>query len=304
MSGIDKTPHAPLKVLVTGGTGFLGQALTTALAARGDKVTVLDLKLPSETMRIPSVSYVEGDITKPSSVEGTIARFGIEAILHLAALVIPACRANPALGAQVNVVGHINIMEAALKTGISRIVYASSLAARPRGPFASPVNLYGAFKHCCEEISKVYFLDHGLGSVGLRPHVVYGPGRTSGETAAITLAMRAAARGEPYEIPFSGKMCFQHIDEVAEIFLRSLDRPAPAPIVSDLTTAIGSSEDVAEAIRTVVPEARITVADRPRPMPDALDNAPLRDFLGSWNAVSLAEGTRRTIEAFRATADS
>ncbi|MBB4120904.1 NAD-dependent epimerase/dehydratase family protein [Martelella radicis] len=304
MNTMESNSQAPLNVLVTGGSGFLGQALTQALAARGDRVTVFDLKLPPEATRIAGVTYVEGDITRQSAIDPVIARFGIDAILHLAALVIPACRSNPVLGAEVNVVGHINIMEAALKAGISRVVYASSLAARPRGPYASPVNLYGAFKHCCEEISKVYFLDHGLGSVGLRPHVVYGPGRTSGETAAITLAMRAAAQGEPYEIPFSGQMCFQHIDEVAEIFIRSLEHPAPAPIVSDLTTAIGSSEDVADAIRAVVPEAQITIADRPRPMPDALDNAPLRDLLGSWNAVSLEEGTRRTIEAFRATANS
>nr|WP_272214317.1 NAD(P)-dependent oxidoreductase [Marinicella sp. W31]MDC2879745.1 NAD(P)-dependent oxidoreductase [Marinicella sp. W31] len=298
------TPHKPLSVLVTGGSGFLGQALTSALAARGDHVTVLDLKLPPEETRILGVTYIEGDITRPDAIDPAITRFGVDAILHLAALVIPACRLNPVLGAQVNVIGHINIMEAARKAGISRIVYASSLAARPRGKFASPVNLYGAFKHCCEDISKVYFLDHGLGSVGLRPHVVYGPGRTSGETAAITLAMQAAALGEPYEIPFSGEMCFQHIDEVAEIFLRSLDKPAPAPIVSDLTTEIGSSEDVASAIRAVVPDAEISIAAHSRPMPDAIDNAPIRDLLGSWPAISLQEGTRRTIEAFRKTAHS
>ncbi|WP_180899872.1 NAD-dependent epimerase/dehydratase family protein [Martelella soudanensis] len=303
MSGQDVL-RTPLTVLVSGGSGFLGQALTDALAERGDQVVVLDLNPPPEEARLPGVSYIEGDITQPSAIEAVIADFGIDAILHLAALVIPACRANPVLGAQVNVIGHINILEAAVKAGIDRVVYASSLAARPRGALASPANLYGVFKHCCEEISKVYFLDHGLGSVGLRPNVVYGPGRTSGETAAITRAMQAAARGDAYELPFSGKMCFQHVDEVTEIFLRCLDKPANEPVISDLTTELGSMDDVADAIRAVVPGAAITVANNPRAVPETMDNGPLRAFLGAWPAVSLVEGTRRTIEAFRETVES
>ena len=303
MSGHNEK-RTPLRVLVTGGSGFLGQSLADALAERGDTVIVFDLNLPPEEARLPGVTYVEGDITRSSAIDAVIARFGVNAILHLAALVIPACRSNPVLGAKVNVIGHINILEAAVKAGIDRVVYASSLAARPRGPLASPVNLYGVFKHCCEEISKVYFLDHGLGTVGLRPNVVYGPGRTSGETAAITLAMQAAARGEAYELPFSGKMCFQHVDEVTEIFLRCLDKPASEPVVSDLTTEIESMHDVADAIRTVVPGAAITVADNPRPVPEIMDNAPLRAFLGTWPAISLVEGTRRTIEVFRETVES
>ncbi|MCD1634255.1 NAD(P)-dependent oxidoreductase [Martelella mediterranea] len=303
MSGHNEK-RMPLTVLVTGGSGFLGQSLADALAERGDTVIVFDLNLPPEEARLPGVTYVEGDITRSSAIDAVIARFGVNAILHLAALVIPACRSNPVLGAKVNVIGHINILEAAVKAGIDRVVYASSLAARPRGSLDSPANLYGVFKHCCEEISKVYFLDHGLGSVGLRPNVVYGPGRTSGETAAITLAMQAAARGEAYELPFSGKMCFQHVDEVTEIFLRCLDKPASEPVVSDLTTEIESMHDVADAIRAVVPGAAITVADNPRPVPETMDNAPLRAFLGTWTAISLVEGTQRTIEVFRETVES
>ena len=282
----------------------MGQALTNALAQRGDRVVVLDLRLPQGDARLKGVDYVEGDITSPGVIDDVVARFKVEAILHLAALVIPACRANPVLGAQVNIIGHINILEAAVKAGIKRVVYASSLAARPRGALASPANLYGVYKHCCEEISKVYFLDHGLGTVGLRPNVVYGPGRISGETAAITQAMQAAAKGEPYELPFSGSMCFQHVDEVTDIFLRCLDKPADEPIVSDLTTEIETMHDVAAAITSVVPGALISVADSPRPVPESMDNTLLRNFLGNWPAVTLREGTRRTIEVFRETTES
>ncbi|MAM11248.1 MAG: hypothetical protein CML23_12460 [Rhizobiaceae bacterium] len=291
--------RAPLTVLVTGGSGFLGQSLTDALAERGDRVIVFDLNLPPEEIRLPGVIYVEGDITQSSAIDVVVARFGVNAILHLAALVIPACRSNPVLGAKVNVIGHINILEAAVKAGIKRVVYASSLAARPRGPLASPVNLYGVFKHCCEEIAKVYYLDHGLATVGLRPNVVYGPGRVSGETAAITQAMQAAALGEAFEIPFSGSMCFQHIDEVVDIFIRALDAEPKGPVASDLTTEIASTADVLAAIRACVPEAKVSVADSPRPVPEEMDNTALLELLGAWPTVSLKDGTSRTIEAFR-----
>lgn len=292
-------PRAPLKVLVTGGSGFLGRALTSALVWRGDHVVVLDLGLPDASGRVDGAHYVEGDIRDGERLETVVGEHRIDAILHLAALVIPACRANPVLGAEVNVIGHINILEAALKAGISRVVYASSLAARPRAPLNSPANLYGVYKHCCEDIAKVYYLDHGLATIGLRPNVVYGPGRISGETAAITMAMKAAAHGEPFEIPFSGRMCFQHIDEVVEIFTRALDASPSGPIASDLTTEIASTGDVVEAIRTCVPEARVSVADSARAVPDQMDNAALSALLGQWPAVSLLEGTRRTIAAFR-----
>ncbi|MFC4671775.1 NAD-dependent epimerase/dehydratase family protein [Seohaeicola nanhaiensis] len=289
-------PDAPLgPVLVTGGSGFLGRALVRALVALGEDVTVFDLRAPDAQARIPGATYVAGDIRQQADL--LRAAEGHAAIVHLAALVIPACRANPVLGAEVNVIGHINALETARALDIGRFVYTSSLAARPRGPLHSPANLYGVYKAACEDISKVHFLDHGLASIGLRPNVVYGPERVEGETAAISLAMRAAARDEEYEIPFTGAMCFQHVDEVVEIFLRCLAATPDQPVVSDLTIQIDSIDDVLAAIRAVRPGARVSAAPKHRAAPEGIDNAPLRALLGDWTAVPLTEGARRTIEA-------
>ncbi|MBY8975943.1 NAD(P)-dependent oxidoreductase [Rhodobacteraceae bacterium NNCM2] len=286
-------------VLITGGSGFLGSALARALIAMGESVVVADLLVPPAERRVAGVTYVECDIRRGDDLRRILADNDIAAVVHLAALVIPACRENPVLGAEVNVLGHINLFEAARALGIKRLVYTSSLAARPRGELNSPANLYGVYKSACEDISKVYFLDHGIASIGLRPNVVYGAERVDGETAAISLAMRAAAMGEEYCIPFSGSMCFQHVDEVVEIFLRCLDAEPAKPVVSDLTTEIRSIDEVLTAIRAVVPDARVSAAPVMRAAPEGIDNRPLRGLLGDWEAVSLSEGTRRTIAALR-----
>ena len=110
--------------------------------------------------------------------------------------------------------------------------------------------------------------------------------------------MRAAAEGHSFELPFSGEMCFQHVDEVTDILLRCLAAPNDAPLVSDLTTETNSIAEVIEAIREVRPGARITADPGRRAAPTGLDNAPLRSLLGEWNRVPLTEGIRRTIEAF------
>ncbi len=289
-------------VLVTGGSGFLGRALIAALRGRGQRVVSFDLTPAEGLGDDPGVRAVAGDIRDPQAVTRAVQDHGVGAIVHLAAMVIPACRERPVLGAEVNMIGHINVLEAARAAGIGPVVYTSSIAAHPRPPLYSPANLYGVYKRACEEISKVYFLDHGLTSIGLRPNVVYGPGREQGETAFVTHAMRAAAEGRRYQMPFTGAMCFQHVDEVTDIFLRCLDARPEAPVVSDLTTETNTTDEVIAAIRRAVPGADILPSDNQRLAPGGLDNSPLRALLGDWPRVDLDEGTRRTIAHFKALA--
>ena len=117
-------------------------------------------------------------------------------------------------GARVNVVGTVNVLEAARKLGIKRVAYASSIAAHgaieslsaqgtgsSHGAFPT---LYGAFKHCNEQTAKVYSQDWGVHSVGLRPGVVYGVGRDQGLASKTTVAILAAAASIPYTVPGAG----------------------------------------------------------------------------------------------------
>ncbi|WP_193369469.1 NAD-dependent epimerase/dehydratase family protein [Pelagibius marinus] len=139
-------------------------------------------------------------------------------------------------------------------------------------------------------------------SLGLRPYIVYGVGRDQGETSAFTRAMHAAALGEAYEIPFSGRFCFQYTSDVAEIFIRCAENAIEGALTSDISTRLESVEDVVAAIRTELPEARISVADRFRPGPEAgFDNGPVERLLGEVPATPLASGVKATIDGFRRT---
>ena len=148
------------------------------------------------------VRLVHGDVTDLDALNRTIADHGITHIVHLAALLMPVAQADPPRGALVNVVGTVNVLEAARRGEVAGVAYASSAAAYDRSDGVRveedadghALYHYGVHKQANEGAARVYFHDAGLSSVGLRPHVVYGPGRDNGMTAGPTLAMAAGRR--------------------------------------------------------------------------------------------------------------
>ncbi len=294
-------------VLVTGATGFLGASLIAHLLAEGVAVAAFDIREDRTLLAdlagaetAGRVDWTTGDVADAETLDTAVAKARPAAIAHLAALTIPACREAPARGTAVNVLGHVNMLEAALRHGVDRVLYTSSTAAHPRGPLNAPGNLYGATKRAVEDLSKTFFLDQGLPSVGVRPNVVYGYGRTGGETAAFSEAIRAAVAGERYRMPFTGRMCFQYVSEVVDVMARCLAVTPDAPVVGDITTRAESSDDFIAAIHAEIPDATVVRAETERAPPDVpLDAAPLRDLIGDWPGVSLREGVRRTIAAHR-----
>jgi len=221
-------------------------------------------------------------------------------IIHLAALQIPQCRERPALGAAINIGGHINIFEAARKAGIDRIIYTSSIAAKPRGPANAPSNLYGVFKKTDEEIARIYWQDHGVPSLGLRPYVVYGVGRDDGETSAITRAIEAAALGKAYEIPFTTRSCFQYAGDVAEMFARAAVASWSGALLSDVTDTVHSTDEVVSAIRAAVPDARVSCAETVRISPcDGFETGALEQVIGRVEEQPLQVGIRETVALYR-----
>lgn len=294
-------------VLVTGATGFLG-SWTLAELVNNDRAVVacdltpdtrrLDSLLPRERQR--GIDWRTCDVTDTEALHRIVADVRPAAIIHLAALQIPACRNNPLGCAHVNIIGHINVFEAARRCGVERIIYTSSIASKPRGPDNAPANLYGVFKKTSEEIARIYQQEHDIPSLGLRPHIVYGVGRDDGETSAITRAMRAAATGETYTIPFNTRSCFQYAGEVADIFRRCSEARWSGALLSDLTTEVNSTTELLDAILSEVPDAAVTLADDPRVSPtDGFDDEPLKRVIGAWPHTSLVEGVRQTITRFR-----
>src|SRR3989454_5052263 len=182
--------------------------------------------------QLAQAKFIQGAICDSEKLSQEVQSYNISHIIHLAGLQVPICRGNPRLGAMVNVVGTINVFEAARSAGdaIRRVVYASSAAVfglmeeeRPLTELdaAQPETHYGAFKRCNEDNARVFYLDNGVNSIGLRPLTIYGVGRDFGMTSDPTKAMKAAVIGRPFHIRFGGRTDFQYVGDTADTFIRA-----------------------------------------------------------------------------------
>jgi len=298
----------PGPVLVTGAGGCIGSWLLALLARAGVPACALDLtedkrrpRLLIEERELEKIRWRTGDISEFETVVRTLEAVRPCAIIHLAALQVPFCKADPIAGAKVNVVGTVNVFEAARRLGIRRLAYASSIAAygaMDEGHGAMHT-LYGAYKYCDEQIAKVYSEDWGIHSLGIRPGVVYGVGRDQGLTSKTTVAILAAAAGKPYEVPFSGGVSWLYAGEVASAFIHAVARERPGAPVFDMNGVYAPVEEGLRILKKLAPSAAITASGQPLAFPMHLPDKPLRDFLGDYGEMPLAEGIRETYEAFR-----
>ena len=305
------------RYLVTGALGCIGSWVVRNLIRAGIPTTVFDLSDDARRMKLlmsddelAQVRFITGDITDLKTVEDAFAQSQATQVIHLAGLQVPFCKANPPLGARVNVVGTINIFEAAKQAGLKRVVYASSAAVYgpreeyPDAPVAHdaplrPLTHYGVFKQANEGNARVYWHDDGISSIGLRPYVVYGPGRDQGLTSDPTKAMLAAARGEPYHISYGGRCEMQYADDVANIFIQATTASFEGADVFNLHGSVVDMQTVVEAITTVAPGSEITFENKPLGFPAEMDGSPLEAVLGSLPNTPLVDGIAATVAMFK-----
>lgn len=294
-------------VLITGAGGCIGSWALTLLTDAGVPVAALDLsedkrraKLLMSESELAQVQWFTADIADSARVHEVVEQSRAQAIIHLAALQVPFCKADPVAGAKVNVVGTINIFEAARKFGIKRLAYASSIAAHGVFDANTLATLYGAYKFANEQTSRVYAQDWKVASVGLRPGVVYGIGRDQGMTSKTTMAILAAAAGKPYTIPFRGPISWLHAGEVASAFIKAVSRERTGAEVFDINGVASTVEHSVALIKRCAPEAKIEVGGDPLPFPMALSDQPVRSFLGDYGSISMEEGIRQTHDFFSA----
>ncbi len=311
-----------MRVLMTGGYGCIGSWVAKQLVERGEPVWIFDLKedrhrldlLLDEGQRA-AVHFVAGDVCDAAAVRRAIESHGITHVLHLAGLQVPVCRADPLRGAAVNVLGTLAVFEAAkaLPEGVRRVVYASSAAVHGRegaGDLArvaddaplSPTTHYGAFKVCNELNARVYWLDHGITSIGLRPWTVYGVGRDFGVTSEPTRAIQAVAAGQRYHITYGGLQDLQYVGDVAAAFVRALDAPFEGAAALNVRGDVVSIEAFVARLADVAPaaEALVTHGDRQLPIAPDLDDAGLQRILGPLAPTPLRQGIAETFDRFSA----
>ena len=295
-------------VLVTGAGGCIGSWALALLARAGVPAAAFDLaedqrrpRLLMSEAELGQVRWLTGDLADADAVMQAAQASGARAIIHLAALQVPFCKADPIAGARVNVVGTINVFEAARKLGIKRLTYASSIAAHGaiegHGTLAT---LYGAYKHCNEQTSKVYSQDWGVHSVGLRPGVVYGVGRDQGMTSKTTVAILAAAAGRAYTVPFRGPVSWLHAGEVASAFIRAVSKERTGAAVFDINGVASTVEQSLELLKQIAPGNQVTFSGDALPFPMDLSDVPVRGYLGAYGSVPIEAGIKGTYEAFRA----
>ena len=299
--------------LVTGGMGCIGAWTLYHLQSRGQRAVNFDAS--ADRQRIDwllsaeeqaDISFVQGDLRDTEAVKAVFAEHGVTRVVHLAALQVPMCRANPVMGAAVNVTGTVNVFEAAKAQGVKHIAYASSIGVYgppsefPPGLIANdapqnPRTLYGAYKACTERAAKVYFYDEGISSTCLRPYTVYGVGRNQGMTSEPTKALAAAVKGQPYKIGFSGTMQFQLASDVARQFILAAEQPLDGAYGFNLGGKPATVADFVAAAKRVLPAAEIEVAEVPLPFPEGFDDSALRASFGSVYETPLDEGVAQTV---------
>jgi nucleoside-diphosphate-sugar epimerase len=309
------------RTLVTGALGCLGAWTIKALLDLGEEPVGYDLGGDDARLRLvlddderARVTLVSGDVTDGDAFGRALDEHEITHVVHLAALQVPFCRADPARGANVNVFGTVVAFEAvkARRNRIPALAYASSTAVynvsdpspAPESGGSEPSTLYGVYKLANEGTARVFWHDEDVPSIGIRPYVVYGPGRDQGLTSGPSLAMTAAARGEGYEIVYGGTAQYDYAPDVGRAFALAARAASDGAHVANFPGEPSTMEEVVAAIEAAAPEVsgRITWDEGQLPFPESLQGNLLERLIGPMPRTSLAEGVRRTIEHFRRTA--
>jgi len=225
-----------MRVLVTGGAGFIGSHLVDALISRGHSVTVLDNFSNGnlENLKGKELKLVRGDIRDAAALKKALSK--VDAVAHLAAMIsIPQSIKNPELANEVNAEGTLSVLKASHEAGVGRFVYASSCAVygdarklpiREDTPL-KPLSPYAQSKLDAEESCRAFYEADGFPTVSLRYFNVYGPGQSGGEYAGVMLkSINLLREGRPPVIYGDGKQTrdFVYVEDVARATMLALER--------------------------------------------------------------------------------
>ena len=310
----------PETYFITGAQGCIGSWIVKALTERGDQAVVFDRSDDSRRLSaimndgdLARVRFITGDITDGDAVLSALGESEASRVIHLAGLQVPTCKADPVTGALVNVAGTLNVFEAARKIGIDGIVYASSAAvygmndddvALDESAPCEPSTHYGVFKRANEGNAGVYFLDHGINSVGLRPLTVYGVNRDTGLTSDPTKAMKSAVLGRPFHIRFAGATDFQYVADTTATFIACADNMPEGAHVFNLHGETVTVERIANFINASSNSDLITFSGPPIPIAAAMDDSAIRRIMPDLPSTPFETGMRETMDRFAVLRDA
>jgi|TARA_B100001093_G_scaffold125988_1_gene118519 nucleoside-diphosphate-sugar epimerase len=292
------------KIIIFGGSGFLGSWIVKAFLKKGYSVSIFDLKIQKELLShvvgndINKIKFINGDITNYDHVQEAIN--DMDHVINLAGLMTPDCSSNPILGAKVNVLGSINVFEALKKNNNKFLVYASSAGVFGQKDhyYPFPETHYGAYKLAVEGVARAYLNEDGISSVGIRPYVIYGPGREVGGTAGVTLACKAAKQGDSYTVNFSGKAGFVYVQDVVDLVEMSIGKIPSGALTLNINGITADVSDFINLIKKNIPLSDIGIEGDPLSVVDEIrGNEPFKTFK-KFKYTSLEDGIKRTIDFY------
>jgi nucleoside-diphosphate-sugar epimerase len=307
-----------VKVLVTGGAGFIGSNLVRALLARGDDVRVLDNFSTGNRANIAGlgrdVELVEGDLRSYERVHAAVR--GAEVVLHQGALPsVPRSVQDPLTTTAVNVEGTLNVLLAARDEGVRRIVNASSSSVygnggelpRAESQLPDPISPYAVAKLAAERFCTSFSRVYGMDVVSLRYFNVFGPRQDpmSQYAAVVPRFIRAVAAGEPVTIYGDGEQSrdFTFVDNVVSANLLAADASGvEGAIVNVATGGSATVNELADTIGRLLDRSVVKQYETERTADVKASWADLREarrLLGYEPKVGLEEGLRRTADFLR-----
>jgi nucleoside-diphosphate-sugar epimerase len=207
----------------------------------------------------------------------------------------------------VNVVGTLNLFEAVKSLAINGLVYASSAAVYgmndddvplDESAVCEPSTHYGVFKRANEGNARIYFLDHGVSSVGLRPLTVYGVNRDTGLTSDPTKAMKAAVLERCFHIRFGGATDFQYVADTAAAFIACTDQLPDGASVFNLHGETVAVSEVAEIINQHAGRELVTFSGPDIPIAPNMSDAAIRSVISDLPSTPLSRGIEETMRRF------
>ena len=312
-----------MRLLITGGAGFIGSHLADRRLARGDRVVVLDdfndFYDPAAKRRNvaphsgkPSYRLVDGDIRDRELVAKLFAEEPFDAVIHLAARAgVRPSLSQPVLYEDVNVAGTLRLLEAAVESGTPRFLFASSSSVygvNSKLPFSEddpvdrPISPYAATKRGAELHVFAFHHLHGLKAVCLRFFTVYGPRQRP--EMAIARFIRCLEEGRP--VPFFGdggsRRDYTYIDDIADGVEGALALPADYEIINLGGARPVTLSDLVLAIEAATGKKAVLDRrpDQPGDVPATYaDVSKAQRLLGFQARVTLEEGLRRSVEWYR-----
>ncbi len=272
-----------LKIGVTGGAGYVGSNLVKVLIADKNEVVSIDNLMNGDYSHLRTqgsgnaANLLEGDIR---DLEFMVEAFeGCDAITHLAALPgLVKCRERPDEATSINVYGTYNVLEAARRLGIGKVVFCSTAAVYGKpaempvteGVSLRPLNLYGVTKLAGERLMDVFSDNHGIATVSLRFGNVFGVGLFTNYDTVVPKFVRMGLNGEDLTVYGDGSSArdFVHVDDIAQALILALESKGEGSEVYNVggeTMEIGVlAKRIVESLREFTGEEVSIVTQPPR----------------------------------------